>query len=95
MKLNIDDGNCFPACEILQMFFQIFQLLETAESASSDVYGLHDKIDRKKNVEKINEETQASFQLKYQEEVISMQNKLSDFVSTQKNLYNNLMAQSS
>lgn len=72
-----------------------FQLLETAETTSSDVYGLHDKIDRKKKVEQINEETQSSFQLRYQEEVTKMQTSLSEFVSTQKKLYDTLMEQSS
>lgn len=70
------------------------QLLETAETTSSDVYGLHDKIDRKKKVEQINEETQSSFQLRYQEEVTKMQTSLSEFVSTQKKLYDTLMEQS-
>jgi kinesin family protein 11 len=53
-------------------------LLETVESASSDVYGLHDKIDRKKKVEQHNEETGDSFQQRFQAEVVGMQEKLTD-----------------
>lgn len=69
--------------------------MDTVESTSSDVYGLHDKIDRKKKVEQHNEETQISFQNRFQTEVSSMQDKLTEFVSLQKTSYNSLMDQSS
>ncbi|XP_076102450.1 kinesin-like protein KIF11 [Mytilus galloprovincialis] len=76
------------------LFNEAKQLLDTVESTSSDVYGLHDKIDRKKKVEQHNEETQVSFQNRFQTEVSSMQDKLTEFVSLQKTSYNSLMDQS-
>ncbi|XP_052099395.1 kinesin-like protein KIF11 [Mytilus californianus] len=76
------------------LFNEAKQLLDTVQSTSSDVYGLHDKIDRKKKVEQHNEETQVSFQNRFQTEVASMQDKLTEFVSLQKTSYNSLMDQS-
>lgn len=81
-----------PVVWILNFFSQ---LLETVESASSDVYGLHDKIDRKKKVEQHNEETGDSFQQRFQAEVVGMQEKLTEFVCIQKTSYTNLTEQSS
>ncbi|XP_063432848.1 kinesin-like protein KIF11 [Mytilus trossulus] len=77
-----------------KLFNEAKQLLDTVESTSSDVYGLHDKIDRKKKVEQHNEETQVSFQNRFQTEIASMQDKLTEFVSLQKTSYNSLMDQS-
>ncbi|XP_010778218.1 kinesin-like protein KIF11-A, partial [Notothenia coriiceps] len=55
------------------MFRIIFQLLSTVDASTSDVSGLHEKLDRKKKVEQHNGEIQQSFSQRMEGTFSSMQ----------------------
>ena len=59
------------------------QLLHTAEESTSDVSGLHAKLDRKHNVEKHNETAQEEFQRRFHEDIKKMQNSLKSYTKNQ------------
>jgi uncharacterized alpha-E superfamily protein len=58
-------------------------LLYTADEASSDVSGLHAKLDRVHAVEQHNEVTQETFRLSYRENIESMEKNVQQFLANQ------------
>lgn len=70
-------------CEKILKFLSLVQLLHTAHESTSDVDGLHAKIDRKKAVETKNETTQLTFQERFSQNIGKMNESLADFVGEQ------------
>ena len=58
--------------------------MQTAESSTQDVYGLHAKLDRKNTVEVKNETAQDEFRRKFAESVDALQQRLVDFSERQR-----------
>ncbi|XP_071090548.1 kinesin-like protein KIF11-A [Haliotis cracherodii] len=65
------------------LYTEATQLLTTAESSTSDVSGLHAKLDRKRAVEAHNEESQLTFQDRFCNDISNMRNSVNTFLSQQ------------
>lgn len=64
-----------------------------ADKASSDVSGLHAKLDRKRAVEQHNEETQKKFQMQFSQSIDTMDTQLMEFAKKQENFYEQMNTQ--
>ncbi|XP_064631070.1 kinesin-like protein KIF11-A [Lineus longissimus] len=74
------------------LFSQASQLVKTADSSTSDVHGLHAKVDRLKSVEAVNETTKETFLSRFTDNVRNMDNNLQQYSVSQIELGNNLSA---
>lgn len=59
------------------------QLLKTADSSTSDVSGLHAKLDRKCNVEAHNASIQEKFHIHFHDSIDDLNSKLKNFAAQQ------------
>ena len=59
------------------------QLLDTVEDSTTDVKGLHEKVDRMKAVESHNKECENTFQGRYHTDIQAMADQLKSFMTEQ------------
>lgn len=71
----------------------ILQLLSTANDSTSDVYGLHAKLDRKEAVESCNNKQLTEFQQKFQASVEGMHQMADDLMAVVSKFHGNNNAQ--
>ncbi|XP_062590194.1 kinesin-like protein KIF11-A [Saccostrea cucullata] len=69
------------------LYGEATQLMSTVSSTISDVHGLHDKLDRKRSVERHNEQCQTEFQGAFNKEINTIESKLGAFVQSQKDFH--------
>ena len=61
--------------------------MSTVQSTISDVHGLHDKLDRKRTVERHNEQCQTEFQGAFNSEINRLEQELQAFVQAQRGFH--------
>jgi len=66
------------------------QLLKTADSSTSDVSGLHAKLDRKRNVESHNASVQEKFCVRFHDGVDDLSSRMKNFVAQQEQFSSSL-----
>ena len=67
------------------------QLMSTADSSTSDVSGLHAKLDRKRNVESHNASVQEQFRVHFHDGVDNLNNHVKNFVAQQQQFSTSLL----
>ncbi|XP_046563790.1 kinesin-like protein KIF11-B [Haliotis rubra] len=73
------------------LYTEATELLSTAESSTSDVSGLHAKLDRKRAVEAHNEESQVTFQERFRNDISNMRNSVNTYLSQQDSFKTNAL----
>jgi len=74
---------CNFACISEFATFMCEQLLATADSSTSDVSGLHAKLDRKRNVDSHNASVQEKFHVRFHEGIDDLSGRVKDFIAQQ------------
>ncbi|XP_064614388.1 kinesin-like protein KIF11-A [Liolophura sinensis] len=64
------------------LYTEASQLLQTADLSTADVFGLHDKLDRKRKVESQNEECKETFQEQFSREMTRIKDSVQKFEET-------------
>eukprot|EP00058_Branchiostoma_floridae_P022803 XP_002608293.1 hypothetical protein BRAFLDRAFT_125092 [Branchiostoma floridae] len=75
-----------------KLYGQASQLLDTADSSLGDVEGLHQKLDRKKDVETHNKYCQDQFQERFQASLTEMQHRVEENANAQWNTCTSLVS---
>jgi len=65
------------------VIFAYGQLLDTADASTSDVSGLHAKLDRKRNVESHNTSVQEKFRKRFHDGIDDLSSHVNSFVEQQ------------
>jgi len=79
VKQHVNSENC--------LYGEASELMSTVQSTISDVHGLHDKLDRKRTVERHNEQCQTEFQGAFNSEINRLEQELQAFVQAQRGFH--------
>lgn len=79
VKHHLNSENC--------LYGEATELMSTVQSTLSDVHGLHDKLDRKRSVERHNEQCQTEFQGAFNREINSIETQLQAFLQAQSDFH--------